>query len=788
MSQAPHTNGATLAVATVSPGGVAYDNNNLANITHTQDYWCDGSVGPGAISHPLSGMVVADQNPGANVTVRISLSDTLGHAASIGTLSGAGVVDQGGGVYSITGDVATVNRELTAAAFTASYVAYYDNGWDWTNNSMMMQYSTSSIYKFSMTVGDGGTNDFGVTTDAFQRFQDTQTLSNGEWRSINNQMLNDIDMQQNGWLRASFTNVVHNLSNIIYMEWIEDGANPAEHADILAITGTVANGTTGTTNLYSYNYPTPSVLDVSSTAVLNRVVDNHDVGRHFVNIEPGATGTFTVIDSGTAANAGNYVNYTTNYFKIDASSTLTVNLPYSFGTQIDMRNVLPANMFDAAHIRLSGTDSNDLQLQVNTGSGWTSVMHVTNLGNFFNKTNDPWVSGAVTQGQLDAEVASWFSRTPGGGHGYDDFPYTNPLVYTAPITLTAGTTAYSITDSQNAQVFMGTSVPTPALVDSAATGHYTGTPTAFEMVHATITAPDSGILNAVQWTIGSDVGGTVTYTFDGTIEQLNGSLTTAKWTPISGATGLEAVDEVLHLTVTKQYYTTTMLTEDVTVHVTPANPSYVGHSGADAVTISHTVTNATVDMFDANSGDILHLAQGANSFSHLNNLSHVFGTAGNDTLTILAASNPIGAGGQTIHLGGGTDTLNIGNTDEANILVRLTVNTDGGNVTIKSGEFLTSSLAPSIVGFDDTKDAFNLSRTLTAGNVDSSHVRLIAEDGTDRDVDLQVNSGSGWHTEAVIHGGTSSDGTLHGGDGHAVSQAQLDTLRDSWIAHSTLHA
>ena len=67
-----------------------------------------------ALVHPFSAVTITDPNSGATDTLTITLS-----SAGKGTLSGTGLINDGGGVYTLAAaSPATINSELDALAFT----------------------------------------------------------------------------------------------------------------------------------------------------------------------------------------------------------------------------------------------------------------------------------------------------------------------------------------------------------------------------------------------------------------------------------------------------------------------------------------------------------------------------------------------------------------------------------------------------------------------------------------------------------------------------------------------
>ena len=62
--------------------------------------------------HPFSAVTIADPNTGATDTLTITLSGVGG------TLSGSGLISDGGGVYTLAGSATTITTELEALAFT----------------------------------------------------------------------------------------------------------------------------------------------------------------------------------------------------------------------------------------------------------------------------------------------------------------------------------------------------------------------------------------------------------------------------------------------------------------------------------------------------------------------------------------------------------------------------------------------------------------------------------------------------------------------------------------------
>ena len=104
---------------------------------------------------------------------------------------------------------------------------------------------------------------------------------------------------------------------------------------------------------------------------------------------------------------------------------------------------------------------------------------------------------------------------------------------------------------------------------------------------------------------------------------------------------------------------------------------------------------------------------------------------------------------------------------------------------------VTGSPAPTIADFNETTGSnLSVSDVVGNGNVDSSHVRVVSLDGSDMNVQVQTSAaGNGvWTGYKDLHDAKSNDGALNGDHAaQAVSQAQLDSMRDQWIAHSTLH-
>lgn len=109
----------------------------------------------------------------------------------------------------------------------------------------------------------------------------------------------------------------------------------------------------------------------------------------------------------------------------------------------------------------------------------------------------------------------------------------------------------------------------------------------------------------------------------------------------------------------------------------------------------------------------------------------------------------------------------------------------GGTFDIETGAATTVKLHTNFsgtwVGLDEGQgDKIDLS-ALGGGTW-----RLWSADGTDRDVRLQHDTGGGWSDVVGLKNATSTDHTLNGGDGHAVSQAQMDALLAAWQGAGTV--
>lgn len=180
-----------------------------------------------------------------------------------------------------------------------------------------------------------------------------------------------------------------------------------------------------------------------------------------------------------------------------------------------------------------------------------------------------------------------------------------------------------------------------------------------------------------------------------------------------------------------------------------------------------------------------------------NNVNGWYGSAGNESLTIGAVS-----GATTFDMGGGNDNLSL--TSNGSVL---TINLGAGDDTYRhTGAISTANLTGGTgadtvsvnvgtgwvtwVDFKESEgDKIDFSQFLTAGSIDSSHVRFTGTADNDVYVEARAQTTDAWDQVVRLQGATSTSGLLNGnGVPDAVNQTQLDTLRDAWLTGGVIHA